>query len=123
MGLFGKAKRQIVMVAGTDYPCRFPSGKYTHRAYDTCKAAKVNDKVTLKKYDYKGETAYAVMLDKVGSDIGVIPKNRIAALEKWESLDGMTGYIDDIEKERAEDNEGAMDKLYHYEIEITLERS
>lgn len=121
LGLFGKPKRQYEAIVGTQYGCRFPAGKIASRDEDVCPKARKGDAITLKKYKWKKEDAYAVILDKIGADIGVLPKHRIPTLEKWEALDGLKGEISDIEKHLTEDSDEE-NHYYRYEIEICLEK-
>ena len=121
-GLFGKPKqRQYETVVGTQYGCKFPIGKHLSREEDVCSKAKKGDSITLKRYTWKKENAYAVILDKVGADLGVLPRVRIPVLEKWEDLDGLKGEVWYIEKIRTEDSDEEND-YYRYEVEIVLER-
>ena len=103
------------------YGCKYPVGEFRSRDEDVCPKAKVGDTITLKRYTWKKENAYAVILDKVGADLGVLPKHRLPALEKWETLDGLKGAISFIEKKQTEDSDEE-NISYQYDIEIYLEK-
>ncbi len=69
------------MVTGTRFECRFPSGKFTDRQ-QVLNKLRIGDLVTLKKTEWEGEPAFAVMSTLYGVDIGMIPANNVSKVAK-----------------------------------------
>ena len=81
---------------GYTYKCKI--GKIPRQ--DSIDKSRKGDPVTLTVYQYKGQNAYAVVNDRTGCDIGVVPADLIRILEKKNkvSIDGLHGKITDIFK-------------------------
>lgn len=110
-----------VDVVGLPYACLFPSKKY-HDRLSALYDSSFRDGVTIKKYMYRKQNAYAVMSDKLGADIGVIPKSSIPELEKrYGDPDGVAGriiYLDYSREDPEDDNNS--EPILHWKCRIQL---
>lgn len=120
-----KFERKPVDIVGMSHECKFPNGKLRERE-SVCRKCKEGEEITIKAYTFNGENAYAVMVDRLGADIGVLPAARKAELEAWSELDGLKGRITSINKREEtyvdEDDVDEDEVVYYYDVEIELEK-
>mgnify|MGYP000009518362 FL=1 len=58
--------------AGFRFDCRFPNKKFSRRQL-VLSYSNVNDTVTLRQYEWEGQVAFALISDRLGADLGVVP--------------------------------------------------
>lgn len=75
------AKSIKVKIVGTHYVCLYPKGALAHRTRALSKS-KLGDPVSLKMYEYEGQSAIAVINDRLGVDIGVIKEESVPRILK-----------------------------------------
>ena len=83
-------------VVGMSHKCQV--GKISRQK--SIKESLPGDTVTLQQFIYDNKRAYAVVNDRTGNDVGVVPADSIALMEKRNKgpLDGCKGYIVDIHR-------------------------
>ncbi|MDD6551018.1 MAG: hypothetical protein PUF16_04495 [Lachnospiraceae bacterium] len=102
MGLFGHRRKYTVMyvdIAGFSKKCKYKTEKYYWRQ-DALEDSKEGDSVSIKKFSYQKQPAYAIINNRIGVDIGVIPAKDIPEFEKrFPDLADIEGSIDLLQKE------------------------
>lgn len=81
---------------GSDWKCQFPTDQFKKRQEVLATLAKT-DQVHLKAFQSGGKTYFAVIADRAGADIGVIPSDEVEHIEKFcGKIHGLVGKIQHI---------------------------
>lgn len=111
MGLFDKFKKKeepkidmsaiqfnemICWVNASDRKCQFPNDKFKKRQEVLATLAKT-DQVHLQAYENKGKTYFAVIADRAGADVGIIPEKEVEHIKEFcGKIYGLVGTIQHI---------------------------
>lgn len=85
--------------AGFRFDCRFPNKRFRDRQAVLARC-RVGDNVSLRQYEWEGKSAFALISDKCGTDLGVIPAihvNKVLALTEQYTVIGKIIALDEIE--------------------------
>lgn len=101
--MFGIFKKRVpagtysFQAVGITHGCSFPSSRFKGRSrqfvLDKCRTG---DPVSLKEYDWNGSPALAIMAEKYGTDIGVVPADQVNRIRKLRQEYEVQGRISDI---------------------------
>lgn len=85
--------------AGFRFDCRFPNKRFRDRQAVLARC-RVGDTVSLRQYEWEGKPAFALISDKCGADLGVIPAihvNKVLALTEHYTVIGKIIALDEVE--------------------------
>ena len=71
-------------VAGVTFKCKLNEDVKRQEILEYCKT---KDRIHLEQYEYKGEPAFLIVLDKNNLDIGTVPANIVPTILKYKDRD------------------------------------
>lgn len=84
-------------VTGCRYECRFCESSYIPMRQDIISKCGRNDTVTPRIYEWEGKPAVALICDRLGYDIGVVPKTLVDKVISLSDKYTLRGVIDGFE--------------------------
>lgn len=90
MGLFSHAHKFDLV--GYSHECKYKKNGFVHRQQALSQISE-KEPVHLKKYTYKGSTAFAVISDSLKCDIGVIRASDVSKIFKYFGESVPQGYV------------------------------
>lgn len=83
--------------AGFRFKCRFPNTRFDERQFILVRSH-VGDSVSLRQYEWEGKPAIALISDKYGADLGVVPASHVNTILKLTEKYDVIGKIIDLER-------------------------
>jgi hypothetical protein len=83
--------------AGFRFKCRFPNTRFDERQFILVRSH-VGDSVSLRQYEWEGKPAIALISDKYGADLGVVPATHVNKILKLAEQYTVSGKIISLER-------------------------
>lgn len=83
--------------AGFRFKCRFPNKRFDERQAILIRSH-VGDCISLQQYEWEGKSALALISDKYGADLGVVPASHVNTILKLTEKYDVIGKIIDLER-------------------------
>ena len=84
-------------IAGFRFNCRFPTTRFEKRQI-LLNYCKLGDVISLRQFEWEGESAFALINDKYGADIGVVPAEYVNTVLKLNQEYTVHGKIIELNK-------------------------